>query len=1805
MVPSKDVDRRSNVLLSTAWPSITYVNIYVGGIGPNLLEGEDGMKKLRLFTSRRAVLLAAVFLTIPVGCSRSGGSRFNGGSNDTVNVPVPPSQAPSVTALNVLGEINPVTGAVVNATQPFAAPVQFSYVLDDAEDEPLSLLVEFARAATPTQFQTATLIGASNPITGLQAINYENPNSPLNVFTWDATTDLGAAGMALNETVQFRITPSDAANTGASAAVQNGITFAFPAPPNNPPSIVTFAPANAGQQTGRVTFNYEVTDPDGGNVSLSVFFIGPPATPGGPPPAPQPMTLIQVNGAPATPVDGVPVDPNNPNVITVGPANFTGTFVWDSLTDIGISAFADFTFQAQITDGIDAGPNVTTPAVSIGNPTAAFVQNLNVVGRSGNITLGVEVFDSDSDTCDVSFEVTFNGTDFVPMTLANPTVGTVNGNTINGVPSSPTGAGLSLTWTSTTDIPAGVTSGMIRVTVVDDDRAVTVPTGLPSQPVNPTAPPLPNLFIHGGSAGFPQGTLFLLSSTISLAGPPVVVSVRADGSVSNPFYAPTIAQNGRFTVEGTNFGTDETVVTVLVNNISQGVIEADSNVVVAVLTERTRTGLLQVIVNGVPSNSVPVLVRGDDYWEDSTVSDAFDQAALPTTVDPSVHGQFSDLDGDGDLDVVVAQDGANTILINQNSNESISTLNPGPFNITPTNNRLDVYIVKSAISRNRGPFNVNQLDNLTVTTINQSNGATPVITAPFTSTSPATMASIIPSGQSFVATSTAYVAGLANQTATANSVGRNRHFSASVLNRRHLEIFPTLPFEKLTVFETSTSTFPNRRPLGFNHRYSQGFGSTGTDLLVVTGTGPYNVGDVLNNGNVSTTIARVVDNGNGSFNLDVLPQPSFLVNQTLVNQAGTPATITSIERNPGIALGGETLTLTLPTGSVTALSIANMLNDAAITAGLDVPGQTVNLQVASNAGFSVGTAVTNQLGSMGTVITVIDNNRLRIRSTNAFNTGDDLIVGGNVLTSVTNLLETRVDFVARTSNNGLTLDLFSNDVLVVGNGSANQPLGFRSQRLQSLQAPDQTGNYSFPTGFTDLQISVGDGTSSGNTLVTVPLSGTLSITDVVTAINNAGLQARLNGNNAAGVFSATAEQDGPNGKRFIEMTVPDPNDSIHVVDAGAQRVLGFTGRFVKPHARGLGNFTDETGARLPGQVAEFSTKIEVFDADEDGDPDLLVSNAVGLNRLLISTNRGVFNDMSATLIPNLIDETFAVATGDLDNDGDFDIAVANRGRDRVLENRTGELDPNNNNAPFAAGTMTDRSFTAFQGGPRSSFDKFSSDVQIGDLDGDGLLDLVYGHLQRADGSNGPRIFFNRNITFAASTSQVGKFNQESLNYADDGQPNVDLTRESFLQETLSISNAGGNFSSNFSLALGDVNADGRIDIVAGNVTSTAFNFQNKAFVQSPFTVTFTPARADTRMRKGQSVFLTTDINQNQGLAIREVLQNFPALGQDTLVLDNSPNLAVFTVGQNITTDPTPFSRTVTLLVGPVQNLNNKVFIRVDDTAGNVNLFQPGDRIIGGTSGAEAIIRDVIDDPDNPNTFDFLEVDDINIFVVNELITAVPAGGMIDRIGLTVFASRNQIPPFQHNIVQGVSDSFQSLFDYPENFDQANNTIDYRGSDSSKDVALGDLNSVQLVPTRTPQNVTGLVEATTSPLGGGGTTFARFVVFANNEDRKNSPFDFSNILFVINKANGTKNSFSDIGTPFVSTPFVNNDMANERAHMPADTVGSFGVDMGDIDNDGDLDILFLNGGAQGAGSQNLLYTANKQPNNLDNFNTAIP
>jgi hypothetical protein len=85
--------------------------------------------------------------------------------------------------------------------------------------------------------------------------------------------------------------------------------------------------------------------------------------------------------------------------------------------------------------------------------------------------------------------------------------------------------------------------------------------------------------------------------------------------------------------------------------------------------------------------------------------------------------------------------------------------------------------------------------------------------------------------------------------------------------------------------------------------------------------------------------------------------------------------------------------------------------------------------------------------------------------------------------------------------------------------------------------------------------------------------------------------------------------------------------------------------------------------------------VALGDVDGDGDPDAVFGNVFddsnGQNRLYLNDGNGVF--MPPSQIPADRDETFSVALGDLDGDGDVDLVIGNSGYDLILMNLTRQL----------------------------------------------------------------------------------------------------------------------------------------------------------------------------------------------------------------------------------------------------------------------------------------------------------------------------------------------------------------------------------------------------------------------------------------------------------------------------------------------------------------------------------------------------
>jgi len=169
---------------------------------------------------------------------------------------------------------------------------------------------------------------------------------------------------------------------------------------------------------------------------------------------------------------------------------------------------------------------------------------------------------------------------------------------------------------------------------------------------------------------------------------------------------------------------------------------------------------------------------------------------------------------------------------------------------------------------------------------------------------------------------------------------------------------------------------------------------------------------------------------------------------------------------------------------------------------------------------------------------------------------------------------------------------------------------------------------------------------------------------------------------------------------------------------------------------GDGTFTDVTEEL---GLARRGNNISCFwgDIDNDGDQDLFLANSSGpghpekkwgANVLFRNNGDGTFTDISKEAGVDVVTNSRGCTMGDIDNDGDLDIIVTNSWDDALvfLNDGTGK---------FAESHKT-------TGG--SWF--YGHGLALGDLDGDGDLDLVGGNWRRPSASNPGLWYLFRNKT---------------------------------------------------------------------------------------------------------------------------------------------------------------------------------------------------------------------------------------------------------------------------------------------------------------------------------------------------------------------------------------------------------------------------------------------------------------------------
>ncbi len=216
---------------------------------------------------------------------------------------------------------------------------------------------------------------------------------------------------------------------------------------------------------------------------------------------------------------------------------------------------------------------------------------------------------------------------------------------------------------------------------------------------------------------------------------------------------------------------------------------------------------------------------------------------------------------------------------------------------------------------------------------------------------------------------------------------------------------------------------------------------------------------------------------------------------------------------------------------------------------------------------------------------------------------------------------------------------------------------------------------------------------------------------------------------------------------------------------------------------GDGTFTDVTKtAGAVGDAARKSMQAVFCDFNEDGWPDLFVTNDTDANGLYLNKGDGTFKTFSGPSGLSTTDGSMGVAVGDLDGDGSYDLAYTNYAAEVSVVARLEDNRSSND------GKLRNSIFVHDFDSPiihKLTWSMVGWGAGLVDLDNDGDLDLFFanGHLNAVSGDNRqPNLLFENNgrgrftdISGPGGVLATGKRIHRSALFADyDGDGRVDI-----------------------------------------------------------------------------------------------------------------------------------------------------------------------------------------------------------------------------------------------------------------------------------------------------------------------------------------------------------------------------------------------------------------------------------------------
>ena len=331
--------------------------------------------------------------------------------------------------------------------------------------------------------------------------------------------------------------------------------------------------------------------------------------------------------------------------------------------------------------------------------------------------------------------------------------------------------------------------------------------------------------------------------------------------------------------------------------------------------------------------------------------------------------------------------------------------------------------------------------------------------------------------------------------------------------------------------------------------------------------------------------------------------------------------------------------------------------------------------------------------------------------------------------------------------------------------------------------------------------------------------------DLVAA--NAGQTNKLYLNDGDANFAVVGVAIGSEIDTSTSLVLLDVNDddALDLIVGNTDEITGAGKRNRLYTNDGNGGFSssDEVGQPFLGRSDLDATYALAYgDVDNDGDVDLVAANKNQVNKLYLNRGAGKF-DASGTAIGEELDDSSSVMLVDMDSDGDLDLVVGN-------ENQTNKLYLNEGSGQFSSvGTVLDDEADT------------SKAVSLGDVDGDGDMDLLVvnqgqDHKLYRNGSGGG--FIGLGAEFGSANGIGGPVNSVAVD---------DLNNDGFKDVVVGLYNQGnkvylndgsGGFSvtgveigfdppadATYDIVLADLNDDGFLDVVVGN-----YEQQNKAFL---------------------------------------------------------------------------------------------------------------------------------------------------------------------------------------------------------------------------------------------------------------------------------------------------------------------------------------------------------------------------------------